>query len=76
MGHRLIDTMKKFMSVDIRHECTISSMIDHERSELSIMLGIVQITNSKDRLNVLTFFIHRPIDFGKDYFYTSYIKRY
>ena len=30
MGHRQIDTLKKFTSVDICHECTISSMIHHE----------------------------------------------
>ena len=72
--------MKKITSVDIRHECTISSMIDHERSEWSIMLEIVhewristrvnfwmvsirQMAHSKLGLNVLTFFIRRPLDF-------------
>ena len=32
--------MKKFTSVDIRHECTISSMIDHERSVSSLVAFI------------------------------------
>ena len=51
VGHRLLDTMKKFTRVDIRHECTITSMIAHEQSEWSIMLKIVHEWRISTRVN-------------------------
>ena len=41
VGHCLIDTIKKFMSVGIRHECAISNMMDHSLCSWFIMLEIL-----------------------------------